>query len=84
MIVKKDRKISKALLKKMVEAKIKEFDVELEELLGKYLAHDIVDPSSGEVIAQLKSEITESVLEGILDAKIKDFEILFIDGSQCQ
>ena len=81
VLVKKQRKISKALLKKMVEAKLKEFDVEREELLGKYLAQDLVDKSSGEVIAQLNSEITESVLDSILDAKIKKFEILFIDGT---
>ncbi|MEN8231061.1 MAG: DNA-directed RNA polymerase subunit beta [Thermodesulfobacteriota bacterium] len=81
VLVKKQRKISKALLKKMVEAKLKEFDIEREELLGKYLAQDLVDKSSGEVIAQLNSEITESVLDSILDAKIKKFEILFIDGT---
>ena len=81
VLVKKQRKISKALLKKMTEAKLKEFDVEREELLGKYLAQDLVDKSSGEVIAQLNSEITESVLDSILDAKIKKFEILFIDGT---
>jgi len=81
VIVKKQRKISKALLKKMVEVKIKEFDVEPEELLGKYLAHDIVNPSSGELIAPLNTEITESVLDAIVEAKIKDFEILFIDGT---
>ena len=81
VIVKKHRKISKALLKKIEEVKIKEFDVEPEELLRKYLAHDIVNPSSGEVIAPLNSEITETVLAAILEAKIKDFEILFIDGT---
>ena len=81
VIVKKNRKISRALIKKMEEANIKEFDVEAEELLGKYLAHDIVDPSSGEVIALLNSEITESILKSIQDAKIKNFEVLFIDGT---
>ncbi len=81
IIVKKNRKISKALIKKMMEAKIKEFDAEPEELLGKYLAQDIIDPSSKEVIAQLNSEITESVLDSILEAKIKNFEVLFIDGT---
>ncbi len=81
IIVKKNRKISKALIKKMIEAQIKEFDTEPEELLGKYLAQDIIDPSSNEVIAQLNSEITESVLDSILDAKIKNFEVLFIDGT---
>ena len=81
VLAKKNRKISKALLKKIEEAKLKEFDVEREELVGKYLAQDIVDKSSGEVIAQLNSEITESVLDSILDAKIKNFEVLFIDGT---
>jgi DNA-directed RNA polymerase subunit beta len=81
VIVKKNRKISKALIRKMQEAKIKEFAVEPEELLGKYLARDIIDPSSGEVVAQLNSEITEPVLESIIAAKIKSFEVLFIDGT---
>jgi DNA-directed RNA polymerase subunit beta len=81
VIVKKNRKISRSLIKKMEEAKIKEFDVEPEELLSKYLAHDIVDPSSGEVIAVLNSEITESVLDTLLAAKVKNFEVLFIDGT---
>jgi len=81
VIVKKNRKISKALIKKMEAANIKEFDVEPEELLGKYFAHDITDPSSGEVIALLNSEITESVLDTILATKIKNFEVLFIDGT---
>jgi len=81
VLVKKHRKISKALLKKMEEAKLKEFNVEREELLGKYLAQDIVDPSSGEIIALLNSEITESMLDSMLDAKVKNFTILFIDGT---
>ena len=81
VLVKQHRKISKALLKKMVEAKVKEFNVEPEELVGKYLAQDVVDPSSKEVIALLNSEITESMLDSMLDAKVKKFEILFIDGT---
>ena len=67
VIVKKNRKISRPLIKKLQEAKIKEFDVEREELLGKYLAQDIVDPSSGEIVAQLNTEITDSILDSILE-----------------
>jgi DNA-directed RNA polymerase subunit beta len=81
VLAKQHRKISKVLIKKMVEAKLKEFNVERDELLGKYLAHDLVDPSSGEVIAQLNSEITDTVLDSMLEAKVKEFEILFIDGT---
>ena len=81
VLVKKNRKITKAILKKLVEASLKDFDVEQEELLGKFLAQNVTDPSSGEVIAQLNSEITESVLDSIAEAKVKDFEVLFIDGT---
>ncbi len=80
VLAKKNRKIGKALLKRLVEAKIKEFDVEREDLIGKYLAHDIVD-SSGEVIVLSNTEITDSILDSILDAKVKSFETLFIDGT---
>ncbi len=80
VLAKKDRKIGKALLKRLVEAKIKEFDVEREDLIGKYLVHDIVD-SSGEVIVLSNTEITDSILDSILDAKVKSFETLFIDGT---
>jgi len=80
VLAKKNRKIGKALLKRLVEAKIKEFDVEREDLLGKYLTQDIVD-SSGEVIVLSNTEITDAILDSILDAKVKSFEILFIDGT---
>ena len=80
VLAKKDRKIGKALLKRLVEAKIKEFDVDREDLIGKYLVHDIVD-SSGEVIVLSNTEISDSILDSILDAKVKSFETLFIDGT---
>ena len=80
VLAKKNRKIGKALLKRLVEAEIKEFDVEREDLIGKYLVHDIVD-SSGEVIVLSNTEISDSILDSILDAKVKSFETLFIDGT---
>ena len=80
LLAKKDCKIGKALLTRLVEAKIKEFDVERDYLIGKYLVHDIVD-SSGEVIVLSNTEITDSILDSILDAKVKSFETLFIDGT---
>ena len=48
-----------------MEAKIKDFDVEREELFGKYLLNDIMD-ASGEVIALSNTEITDSILDSLL------------------
>jgi DNA-directed RNA polymerase subunit beta len=82
ILVKKNRKISKALAKRLVEAKIGDFDIEREELVGKILAHDLVDSSSGEVIARCNDEVTDTVIDGLLASKISSFDILFIDGAR--
>ena len=80
LLVKKNRKISKALAKRLVEANIGEIDVERDELLGKFLAHDLVDPATGEVFARCNDELTDTVLDSLLATKISSLDILFIDG----
>jgi len=80
VIAKKGRKIGKALIKKLHEATIGYLDVEREDLIGKHIAHDVVDPKTGEVIIPCNTELTDSLLDDIVAAKIKSFEVLFIDG----
>ncbi len=46
-------------------AKINTISVEAEDLLGKYLARDVVDPETGEVVAECNDEVTEKFLEEI-------------------
>ncbi len=82
VLVKQNRKITKAGIKKIIEAKIDHFVFDKEELIGKYLVQDLVHPSSGEVIARCNDEITESIVDSILDAKISALDVLFIDGSR--
>jgi DNA-directed RNA polymerase subunit beta len=80
VVAKKNRKIGKALAKRLLDTGIEYLDVETEDLLGKYVAHDIVHPETGEVILPVGEEITESVLEAVLEAKLPSFEMLYIDG----
>lgn len=80
VLAKKNRKIGKALAKKLSTAKIDTLDVEAEDLIGKFAAQDIVEPKTGEVIVPCNVELTESLLDEIVAAKVKSFEILFIDG----
>jgi DNA-directed RNA polymerase subunit beta len=80
VIVKKNTKFTKAAIRKMKEAKLERLAVEVEELVGKVAAHDIVDPETGEVIVEVNEELTEPKLERIRDAKIESFRVLFIDG----
>jgi len=80
VIVKKNTKFTRAAIRKMKEAKLERLAVEIEELVGKVAAHDIVDPETGEVIVEVNEELTESKLDRIRDAKLDCFRILFIDG----
>jgi DNA-directed RNA polymerase subunit beta len=80
MLAKKGQKISQALCKKIKTAAIDFLKISHDELIGRFLAHDVVRPDTGEVIALCNSELTETMLQSLHDSGISEFEILFIDG----
>ena len=80
VILKKNRKFSRASLRKFAERGIERVPVEMQELVGKVCAKDIVDEATGEVILEMNQEITSDTIERLMDAGIKEIEVLFIDG----
>ncbi|PIE55645.1 MAG: DNA-directed RNA polymerase subunit beta [Desulfobulbus propionicus] len=80
VLAKQGRKVSKALLKKIVAAGIVELDVEDENLLDRYLAADVVCSETGEILGRCNDAVTEELLAAIREHKIASFEVLFIDG----
>jgi len=80
VVAKKGRKIGKALAQKIVEAGIDAVEIEAADLIGKYTVGAIADPKTGEVIVPGNIELTESLLDDIVNAKVKEFSVLFIDG----
>jgi DNA-directed RNA polymerase subunit beta len=79
-IVKKNTKFTKAAIKKLRDGKIDRLPVDVEELVGKVAAHDVVDKETGEVVLEVNEEVTEAKLEKLREAGIEQFKILFIDG----
>src|SRR5262245_8331824 len=80
ILVKKNTKFTKAAIKKLREAKVDRLPVEMDELIGKVAAHDIVDKETGEVILECNEELTEAKIERLREAGIDSFKVLFIDG----
>jgi DNA-directed RNA polymerase subunit beta len=80
VIVKKLRKINKAMVKRLEAAGINTLVVIESDLLDKYLAEELVDRETGEVIAECNEMITEDHLREIKNRKISEFDILFIDN----
>src|SRR5438309_407422 len=58
LIVKKSTKFTKPAIKKLREKKIDLLPAEPEELAGKVLAHDVIDPETGEVLAEVNEALT--------------------------
>ena len=80
LILKKHRRITEGAYKRLELAKINTIPIEMEDLIGKYLAEDVVDSGTGEVVAETNEEVTEKLLETVKEKKIENFEILFIDN----
>ena len=79
-VVRKNTKFTKAAIKKLRDGKIDRLPIDIEELVGKVAAHDVVDKETGEVVLEVNEEVTEAKLEKLREAGIETFKILFIDG----
>src|ERR1700760_4111016 len=77
VIVQKDKRINAKHIRDLDNAKTKFISVPEDYLLGRVLAKNVIDGDTGEVIANANEEITESVLEKLREAKIKDIQTLY-------
>jgi DNA-directed RNA polymerase subunit beta len=80
VLVKANRKFTRAAIRKMKEEAITSIAVADENLIGQVSAADVVDESTGEVVLECNSELTESNLAELKEKGINDFSILFIDN----
>ncbi len=77
IIVPKDKRITVKHIRDMEKAGIKKVAVPDDFLLGRVLAHAIVDKESGEIIANANDEITEELLANLLAAGVAKINTLY-------
>jgi len=80
VLVKANRKFTKAAIRKMEEHGIKSIPIMEEEVVGRFSCHDVVDPATGEVLLECNDEITLAKLTEIRSREIATLKVLFIDG----
>ncbi len=80
VIVKKNRKFTRAAIKKLEQAKLKTLPLDAEELITKISAHDVVDEGTGEVLLEVNEEVTEEKVESLRERGVSEFKVLFIDN----
>jgi DNA-directed RNA polymerase subunit beta len=79
VIVAYGKRITARHVKLINEAEIKSLQVPDDYLLGKIIAHNLVDKESGEVLADANAEVTEELLAKLREAGIKKFDILYVN-----
>src|SRR5260370_3486016 len=72
-------KMTPRLARKLAEDGLEEILVARDELLGRYLAIDVVNEQTGEIYAEAGDEITETLLDQVEAGKIAELPVLSID-----
>jgi len=80
VVVKKLKRLTPVLLKKLERAGVTSIPGSVSELVGRVVAHDILDPESGEALAHCNEALAEDKIALLQKRGIKELDLLFIDG----
>jgi len=83
VVVEEGRRITARHIKQLEKAGITELEVPTEYLYGRVLARDMVDESTGEVLVECNTELTEEIVDKILDAGVREIETLYTNDLDC-
>src|SRR5687767_3063847 len=76
-IVAKDKRITVKHIREMESAGIKRITAPDEFIIGRTLAHNVVNADTGEIVASANDEITEELLLKLREAKVARVQTLF-------
>jgi DNA-directed RNA polymerase subunit beta len=80
VVLEAGQKITPRLARKFAEDGLKKVVVPNSNLLGTYLGNDLLDKSSGEVLAKIGVQITEDILAAVDSAGIKTLSVLKVSN----
>jgi DNA-directed RNA polymerase subunit beta len=80
ILIKKGKRLTPVLIQKMKRAGVTDITGVPVDLVGKVVAHDILAPESGEVLAQCNEVLSEDKIRQLQEKGIKELDLLFIDG----
>ena len=76
-VVPQGRKITNSVYREIQKAKIEQVEVASNDLEGAYVAADVIDMSTGEVLIEANHELTAATLGKLAESGITSFEIFF-------
>src|SRR5690606_22340611 len=79
VIVEAGKRITARHVKQLDQAKISALEVPDDYLLGRILAHDVVDPKSGELLATANDELHEDHLAKFRKAGVQSLGTIWVN-----
>ena len=76
-VVPQGRKITESVFKELQKVKIDQVEVAANDLEGGYVAADVIDMETGEVLIEANHEITPTIVGKLIEAKITNFDVFF-------
>ncbi len=71
------RKVTAAVMKEIQKHRISEIEADLTDLEGAFVAADVVDVNTGEILLEANSELTADKLSKMMDAGITEVHVFF-------
>ncbi|MFZ1747812.1 MAG: DNA-directed RNA polymerase subunit beta [Nitrospirales bacterium] len=79
-LVKEGTKLNKTLMGRIRAAGIKEIPIKQEDLVGRAVLTQLVDPGTQEVILEKNQRLTAPVMERILESGVEGFKVIYLDS----
>jgi DNA-directed RNA polymerase subunit beta len=79
VLVEEGRRITAKHIREIIKSGLTEIEVPKDYLLGKILGHNLIDQSTGEVLAHVNDEITPILIERCIESGITEIDTLFVN-----
>ncbi len=76
-LVTQGKKITRSVYDMLTKSKVEKVEVAPNDLEGAYVAADVVDMSTGEILVEANQELTSSIIGKLMEAGIEAVEIFF-------
>ena len=83
VIVEEGRRITSRHINQLEKAGITKLVVPTEYIVGVTTAKPIVHPATGEILVECNTELTEEMLQQVIDAQVVQIETLYINDIDC-
>ncbi|MBU2569184.1 MAG: DNA-directed RNA polymerase subunit beta [Gammaproteobacteria bacterium] len=79
VLIEEGRRITAKHIRQLKEAGVTQIEVPKAYLHGKVLSRNLIDESTGELIANVNDELTEELLDKIIDSGIQELNTIYVN-----